>query len=157
LTCADNPGSVVLLDQRKRLAKEMTSSEILSIKSKMPATPKCITGNVKTIHGIMSIYSKATVDPIPKSTFILSSSESRRFHGSLFDHPGCSLKINVNTAFVTALCQIYKGSGGKRKRLAEKTVERRKLAKIVDLDDLSGFISTIEGELDESAMERICF
>jgi 16S rRNA C1402 N4-methylase RsmH len=76
---------------------------------------------------------------------------------SLFDHPGCSTKIDVNTATVSALCQIFAGSGKKRKQLAEETMQLRKKEKIMHSYDLVAFISTLDGALDHSASARICF
>ena len=157
LSRGDNSGYILLLDQRKCYSSNVTNFAISSINSKIPAIPKCIDGAVEIALGIMSIYSQINIEPIPKSTFFVSSTDSSSFHGSLFDHPGCSLKIDVNTATKTALCQIYGGSGQKRKSLAEQTIQRRKSAKIVDIDDLKSFISTIGGELDELAIGRICF
>jgi 16S rRNA C1402 N4-methylase RsmH len=54
----------------------------------------------------------------------------------------------VNTATKTALCQIFGGSGQKRKSIAEQTIQRRISAKIVDIDDLKSFIWKIGGELN---------
>jgi hypothetical protein len=154
---ADNKGLILLLDQRKRYSSNITNSVISTMKSRIPAFPECIKVPLVMVFGVMSIYSQINIEDIPKSTFIVSSSDSPLFHGSIFDHPGCSLKIDVNTATSTALCQIYGGSGRKRKMLADQTIERRKLAKIVDVDALKSFILTFEGELDELAIGRICF
>jgi hypothetical protein len=157
LSRGDNSGYILMLDQRKRYSSNATNCVISSINSKIPAIPKCLDGAVDIALGIMSIYSQINIDPIPKSTFFVSSTDSSSFHGSLFDHPGCSLKIDVNTATKTALCQIYGGNGQKRKSIAEQTIQHRKSAKIVDIDDLKSFISTIGGELDDLAIGRICF
>ena len=154
---SDDQGYILMLDQRKRYSSDITKHAISSITSKIPGIPKCIGERVKTILGLMSIYSKIKIEAFLTSTFIVSSSESSTFHGSLFDHPGCSLMIDVNSATITALCQIFGGKVGKRKSLAYQTIDRRKIAKFVGIDDLNSFISQIDGTLDECSLGRVCF
>ncbi|KAJ2999708.1 hypothetical protein HDV02_001951 [Globomyces sp. JEL0801] len=152
----DKPNSyILLLDQRKWISSDINNSMFSSIKSKIPDDPKCINGEVKRAIGIMSIYSQIKIDFIPECYFTVSSSESFSFHGSLFDHPGCALKIDVNTATVTGLCQIFGGT--KRKSIAEMAIVYRKSRKFVDEDDLKAFVTNLNGELNASSLDRICY
>ena len=147
-------GTLLILDQRKRVSSNMTLSSILAIQSKVPETPRCLKSPIRVILGIVNVFSEIKIDPIPESTFLVSRLDSLAFHGSLFDHPGCSTKIDVNTASCTALSQLYQGSGKSRKEMADKTIEHRKRAKFKDLNDLELIMET---RFDHAARSRICF
>jgi hypothetical protein len=88
----DCSGYIILLDQRKRLGSNVTEANMSNFRSKLPSPPVFLREfNVDTVFGLMSIYSQIIIDPVPKSTFFVSSRDSLYFHGTLFDHPGCSM------------------------------------------------------------------
>jgi hypothetical protein len=148
------PGYILVLDQRKRLASTITDSTISSIRSKIPDIPRCINGETDVILGVCNVFSPITVSSVPKNMFLVSASNSSSYHGSLFDHPGCSMKIDVNMATMTALCQLFCGTVKKRKELANQILIERAKSKIKDRADLE---SRLGAKIDKLAEERICF
>ena len=120
---ADCSGYIILLDQRKRLGSNITASGLASFRSKLPSTPAFLKEfNLDTVFGLMSIYSQIIIDPVPPSTFFVSAKDSLRFHGTLFDHPGCSIAIDVNSAMKISMGQIFRGTKKKRTELAERII-----------------------------------
>jgi hypothetical protein len=94
LNCENGPGvdvflilsrgdNILLLDQRKLYSSNVTNYVISSIKSKIPAIPKCIDGAVEIALGIMSIYSQINIEQIPKSAFFVSCTDSSFIQVSL--------------------------------------------------------------------------
>jgi hypothetical protein len=59
-------GFIVLLDQRKRLAADITQSGLSSYLDKVPCIPKCLSasGKTQTVFGPASIYSDIRVKPL---------------------------------------------------------------------------------------------
>jgi hypothetical protein len=97
------------------------------------------------------------VEPVLGSTFFLSNSDSLHFHGSFFDHPGCSMAINVNSGLSTSIQQLFRGTQQKRKELADSIIAHRKVARIENFEQLLSVVSQLGGELDDSAVSRIKF
>ena len=155
---ADCSGYIILLDQRKRLGSNVTDSNLSSFKSKLPSPPVFLEKfKLEPVYGLMSIYSQIIIDPVPESTFFVSSTDSLYFHGTLFDHPGCSMAIDVNSALKTSIGQIFEGTKKRRMELAESIISQRKKKRIENYDDLLSLVSGWEEELDESACARIKF
>lgn len=155
---ADNSGYIILLDQRKRLGSSVTVSNLSWFRSKLPGPPAFLKdSNLKLIFGLMSLNSQINIDPVPESTFFVSSKDSMYFHGTLFDHPGCSIAIDVNSALKSSIGQIFLGAKKKPMRLAARIISQRKKKRIENYDDLLSLVSGWNGKLDESACARISF
>ncbi|KAI8891700.1 hypothetical protein BC833DRAFT_613454 [Globomyces pollinis-pini] len=151
----DCSGYDILLDQRKRLGSEVTHSNISSFISKVPGFPKVLSDfNVYPFYGLMSVYSEIKIDPVPEYTFFVSLNDSLYFHATLFDHPGCSIAIDVNSALKSSIAQIFQGDIQERMKLAKWIISKRK---IKDYDHLLSLIKTQNGKLKESAVTRIKF
>ncbi|KAI9327218.1 hypothetical protein BDR26DRAFT_940618 [Obelidium mucronatum] len=158
LKCADNDGYIVVLDQRKRLASEIHQADLSTYKSKVPEHPTFLKNlNVKSVLGLMSIYSKARFEKIPNSTFIVSAPDSGYFHGSLVDHPGCSIAIDVNSGLKTSIQQLFVGTQQKRKEWSENIIEHRKKGRIQDAAEFRSAVEKFGGNLDELALQRMTF
>jgi hypothetical protein len=154
----DGAGYIILLDQRKRLGSNVTDSHVSNFRSKLPSPPAFLSEfKLYQVFGLMSIYSQIIVDPVPKSTFFISSKDSLYFHGTLFDHPGCSIAIDVNSALKTSIGQIFRATHKRRMELAERIISQRKKKRIENYDDLLLLVSGWDEELDESAFARIKF
>ena len=155
---ADCSGYIILLDQRKRLGSNVTDSNLSSFKSKLPSPPAFLEKfKLERVYGLMSIYSQIIIDPVPESTFFVSSTDSLYFHGTLFDHPGCSMAIDVNSALKISIGQIFQGTKKRRMELAESIISQRKKKRIENYNDLLSLVSGWKEELDESACARIKF
>ncbi|KAJ3392737.1 hypothetical protein HDU84_003474 [Entophlyctis sp. JEL0112] len=152
----DGAGCIVVLDQRKRLSWQITKSSASTFISKIPRNPTFL-NDVENIVGLMSIYSRISMDPVPNATFYVSTSESPHFHGTLFDHPGCSVTIDVNSSLKTSIQQLFRGTDQKRKELAERVIEHRKKGRIENFEHLQLVVSKFGGELDEKTFGRISF
>ncbi|KAI8823918.1 hypothetical protein BJ741DRAFT_633587 [Chytriomyces cf. hyalinus JEL632] len=152
----NDPGYIVVLDQRKRLGSQITQSSLSTYLSKIPGKPKFM-DNMESVVGLMSIYSNIQVDEIPNSMFFASTSESPKFHGSLFDHPGCTIAINVNSGLKTSIQQLFLGGQQKRNRIAESIIEHRKMGRIESFEQLASIVSKLGGELDPLAKGRTTF
>ncbi|KAJ3268218.1 hypothetical protein HDV01_003256 [Terramyces sp. JEL0728] len=164
---ADGLGSIIVLDQRKRWGSDVTESKLLDFQSKIPKAPLFLEEDkVLFVYGLMSVYSSVNI-PIDSTerekgalrdcTFYISVKESIEFHGTLFDHPGCSLAIDVNSALKTTVAQIFSGNASVRKRLAESVLQHRVKKRIANYGELSDLVREWNGELDESAKNRIKF
>ena len=70
------------------------------------------------------------IDPLPDSAYFVSVRDSLAFHASLFDHPGFSIAIDVNSSMKTAVGQIFSGSKKKRMNLADKVISQCKKKRI---------------------------
>lgn len=155
---ADCSGYIILLDQRKRLGSNVTHSNLSFFRSKLPSPPAFLREfNVDLVFGLMSIYSQIIINPVPESTFFVSFKDSLYFHGTLFDHPGCSIAIDVNSALKISIGQIFQGTNKKRMELAERIISQRKKKRIENYDDLLSLVSGWNEELDDSARARIKF
>ena len=155
---ADILGYIIVLDQRKRIGSNVTDCNLTAFKSKLPNTPSFLKElNVEIVFGLMSIYSEIAIDPVPDSVFFVSVKDSLCFHGSLFDHPGCSISIEVNSSLKTSVAQIFIGNKTKRMDLADKVISQRKKKRIENLDELLPLVSQWSGELEKSAYPRIRF
>ncbi|TPX44665.1 hypothetical protein CcCBS67573_g10402 [Chytriomyces confervae] len=152
----NDPGYIVVLDQRKRLGSQITQLGLSAYLSKIPGKPKFM-DNVDLVVGLMSNYSKIEVDEIPNSMFVASTSESSKFHGSLFDHPGCTIAIDVNSGLQTSIQQLFLGVQQKRDRIAESIIEHRKKGRIESFEQLASIVSELGGELDPLAKGRTKF
>jgi hypothetical protein len=155
----DGSGYIVVLDQRKRLGVDITDSNLSVYRQKVPSTPKFLKDKklVSVVYGLVSIYSKIKIVPVPKSTFFVSSEDSRYFHGSLLDHPGCSMTIDVNSALKNSIGQIFLGNNKRRTELAENVIQHRKMVKFENAVQLLDFVASLDGNLDDSALPRIKF
>ncbi|KAJ3279404.1 hypothetical protein HDU76_009519 [Blyttiomyces sp. JEL0837] len=158
---ADGSGYILILDQRKRQSADVTQSNLSTLMSKVPQPPMFFgQDNLKleTVFGLMNVYSNIKVHPVPDSVFFVSNSDSLLFHGSLFDHPGCSAAIDVNTGLVTSIQQLFRGTGAKRKELTGRIIEfRRKRTKIESYEELVKIVSEWGGALNEWALARVTF
>jgi len=105
----------------------------------------------------MSVYSEIAIEPVPDFAYFVAVKDSVTFHGSLFDHPGCSTTIDVNSSLKTAVGQIFRGSKKRRMELAGKVISQRKTKRIENFDEFLLLVSRLSGELDESAYSRIRF
>lgn len=113
--------------------------------------------NVSTVFGLMSINSQINIDTVPESTFYISSKDTHSFHGTLVDHPGCSIAIDVNTAVQVSVRQLFQGTCCRRMELAEWIISERKKKKIEGIDDFLNLVKDNVKELDSSALLRIRF
>jgi hypothetical protein len=155
---ADMLGYIIVLDQRKRIGSNVTDYNLTAFKSKLPNSPSFLKEfNVEIVFGLMSIYSEIAIEPVPDSVFFVSVKDSLYFHGSLFDHPGCSISIEVNSSLKTSVAQIFIGNKKKRMDLADKVISQRKKKRIENLDELLPLVSQWSGELEKSAYSRIRF
>ncbi|KAJ3225075.1 hypothetical protein HDU81_008157, partial [Chytriomyces hyalinus] len=153
----EDAGYVVVLDQRKRLRSDITQSGFLQYTSKIPDKPKFM-NNVETVVGLMSVFSDIKMTKIPDSMFFSGRSDSPYFHGSLSDHPGCSVDIDVNTGLETAIQQLFSGSQKKRKEWADGIVTyRSKRGRIDSVEHFLTVASELGGTVDESAHGRMRF
>ncbi|TPX56124.1 hypothetical protein CcCBS67573_g09382 [Chytriomyces confervae] len=120
----DKDGYVVVLDQRKWQGSAIIRSDFLTLMSKIPQKPKFMR-NTEVIFGVMSIYSEINIGSIPDSVFLAGKSDSEGFHGSFFDHPGCSVAIDVNSGLKTSIQQLFLGSEQVRMTIAENVIDYR--------------------------------
>jgi hypothetical protein len=149
-----------MLDQRKRLGSNISKANLTSYRSKLPDPPTFLrkfNKNLDVVFGLMSIYSQINIYPIPTSTFLVSSKDSLNFHGTLFDHPCCSMAIDVNSALKSSVEQIFQGTKTKRTKLAEKIINHRKKKRIGNYEELELLVSKWKEKLDDSAYARIKF
>ena len=153
---ADGEGYLIILDQRKLIGANVTNSYHNDLMSKLPCNPDFLNQlNVRTVFGLMSIKLQINIEPIPEDLFFISSRDTFLFHGTLVDHPGCSIAIDLNTAFKVSVEQVFKGTAKRRNELAELIIIERKKRRINGIDD---FLKLVKSEeLDDSALERIKF
>lgn len=124
----------------------------------MPKIPSCVPGsNNQMAFGVMSVYSDCEVEVTSESVFLVSRSESKQYHGSLADHPGCSIIIDVNTGPKESLIQVLKGTLAHRRRIADQWVKARARSNFANLRSLDQYLKTIGGKISESHSSRICF
>ncbi|OAJ39483.1 hypothetical protein BDEG_23322 [Batrachochytrium dendrobatidis JEL423] len=147
-----------VLDQRKRLGSDITNSNLTTFRSKLPNPPACLNKfKLDSVFGLMSIYSQININHVPNSTYFVSASDYLYFHGSLYDHPGCSMAIDVNSALKTSIKQIFCGTNDEQTNLANKVIEQRYNKRIASYDELESLVSQWGGKLNESARARIKF
>ncbi|KAK5673583.1 hypothetical protein QVD99_001023 [Batrachochytrium dendrobatidis] len=159
LKCAEqDSGYIIVLDQRKRLGSNITNSDLTTFRSKLPNPPAFLNKfKLDSVFGLMSIYSEINISPVPDSTYFVSASNSLYFHGSLYDHPRCSMAIDVNSASKISIKQIFCGTNHEQTDLANKVIEQRYNKRIANYDELESLVSQWGGKLDESARARIKF
>ncbi|OAJ38743.1 hypothetical protein BDEG_22648 [Batrachochytrium dendrobatidis JEL423] len=159
LKCAEqDSGYIIVLDQRKRLGSNITNSDLTTFRSKLPNPPAFLNGlKLDSVFGLMSVYSQINISPVPDSTYFVSASNSPGFHGSLYDHPGCSVAIDANSALKTSIKQIFCGTNHEQTNLANKVIEQRYNKRIANYDELESLVSEWGGKLNESARARIKF
>ena len=126
---------------------------------KVPSTPKFLNHyKVDVVFGLMNVYPNITIqDPLPDSVFMVSSLDSHAFHGSLYDHPGCSKPIDINISLKTSIAQIFLGNQNKKIEFSEMILSHRKKMKIDNFNQLSSLVSEFGGELDDSVLDRLKF
>ncbi|KAJ8327980.1 hypothetical protein O5D80_003366 [Batrachochytrium dendrobatidis] len=147
-----------VLDQRKRLGSDITNSDLTTFRSKLPNPPAFLNKfKLDSVFGLMSIYSQINISHVPDSTYFVSASDSLYFHGSLYDHPSCSMAIDVNSALKTSIKQIFCGTNDDQTDLANKVIGQRYNKRIANYDELESLVSQWGGKLDESAHARIKF
>lgn len=155
---AEAPRYFLICDQRKRLSRDITQTTLSQIISKAPPVPKCVPGSGnQMVLGIMSIYSDFKAELKSDSVYMVSRSDSERFHGSLFHHPGCSIIIDVNTAPKESLGQIIEGTRKERNRLVNLLIQRRDIERFADYDDMDAFLKLNNGTIKEEQRYRIFF
>jgi hypothetical protein len=155
---ADGLGHILVLDQRKRLSSHVTDAQFTAFRSKLPDSPSFLTVfNLEIVFGLMSVYSKIAIEPVPDFAYYVAAQDSLTYHGSLFDHPGCSITIDVNSSLKIAVAQLFRGSKRKRMEFADKVISQRKTTRIENMNELLSLVSRLSGELDESAYSRIRF
>ncbi|KAL5034590.1 hypothetical protein RTP6_002414 [Batrachochytrium dendrobatidis] len=158
LKCAKDSGYIIVLDQRKRLGSDITNSDLTTFRSKLPNPPACLNKfKLDSVFGLMSIYSQININHVPDSTYFVSASDSLYFHGSLYDHPRCSMVIDVNSALKISIKQIFCGTNDDQTDLANKVIEQRYNKRIASYDELESLVSEWGGKLNESACARIKF
>ncbi|KAK5667074.1 hypothetical protein QVD99_006290 [Batrachochytrium dendrobatidis] len=159
LKCAEqDSGYIIVLDQRKRLGSNITNSDLTTFRSKLPNPPAFLNGlKLDSVFGLMSVYSQINISPVPDSTYFVSASNSPGFHGSLYDHPGCSMAIDANSALKTSIKQIFCGTNHEQTDLANKVIGQRYNKRIANYDELESLVSEWGGKLNESARARIKF
>lgn len=125
----------------------------------IPKIPSCVSGsNNQMTFGVMNVYSDCDVEVTSESVFLVSLSESKQYHGSLADHPGCSIIIDVNTCPKESLIQVLEGTLAHRRRIANQWVKARVArSNFANLHSLDQYLKTIGGEISESHSSRICF
>ncbi|OAJ39489.1 hypothetical protein BDEG_23328 [Batrachochytrium dendrobatidis JEL423] len=147
-----------VLDQRKRLGSDITNSDLTTFRSKLPNPPAFLNKfKLDSVFGLMSIYSQININHVPDSTYFVSASDYLYFHGPLYDHPGCSMAIDVNSALKTSIKQIFCGTNDDQTDLANKVIEQCYNKRIASYDELESLVSQWGGKLDESAHARIKF
>ncbi|KAJ8327973.1 hypothetical protein O5D80_003359 [Batrachochytrium dendrobatidis] len=147
-----------VLDQRKRLDSDITNSDLTTFRSKLPNPPAFLNKfKLDSVFGLMSIYSQINISHVPDSTYFVSASDSLYFHGPLYDHPSCSMAIDVNSALKTSIKQIFCGTNDDQTDLANKVIGQRYNKRIANYDELESLVSQWGGKLDESAHARIKF
>ncbi|KAL5035359.1 hypothetical protein RTP6_7751 [Batrachochytrium dendrobatidis] len=97
------------------------------------------------------------VDWVGGETLQIVINDYLYFHGSLYDHPGCSMAIDVNSALKTSIKQIFCGTNDEQTNLANKVIEQRYNKRIASYDELESLVSQWGGKLNESARARIKF
>ncbi|KAJ8323122.1 hypothetical protein O5D80_008180 [Batrachochytrium dendrobatidis] len=121
---AKDSGYIIVLDQRKRLGSDITNSDLTTFRSKLPNPPAFLNKfKLDSVFGLMSVYSQININHVPDSTYFVSASDSLYFHGSLYDHPGCSMAIDVNSALKISIKQIFCGTNHEQTDLANKVIE----------------------------------
>ncbi|EGF77361.1 hypothetical protein BATDEDRAFT_91850 [Batrachochytrium dendrobatidis JAM81] len=155
---AKDSGYIIVLDQRKRLGSDITNSDLTTFRSKLPNPPACLNKfKLDSVFGLMSIYSEININHVPDSTYFVSASDSLYFHGSLYDHPRCSMAIDVNSALKISIKQIFCGTNHEQTNLTGKVIKQRYNKRIANYDELESLVSEWGGKLDESAHARIKF
>ncbi|OAJ32784.1 hypothetical protein BDEG_28664 [Batrachochytrium dendrobatidis JEL423] len=155
---AKDSGYIIVLDQRKRLGSDITNSDLTTFRSKLPNPPACLNKfKLDSVFGLMSVYSQININHVPDSTYFVSASDSLYFHGSLYDHPRCSMAIDVNSALKTSIKQIFCGTNHEQTNLTGKVIKQRYNKRIANYDELESLVSEWGGKLDESAHARIKF
>ncbi|TPX57617.1 hypothetical protein CcCBS67573_g09233 [Chytriomyces confervae] len=135
----------------------MTQSGLLTCMAKRPGRPKFMK-NVETVVGLMSICLNFKVSESPKSMFFVAKSDSACFHGSLFDHPGCSIDISVNSGLKTSIQLLFLGVQKQQWEIAEGIIQYcTKKGRFKNMSHLSDVVSGLGGQLDEAALRRIRF
>ncbi|KAJ1339433.1 hypothetical protein BSLG_005950 [Batrachochytrium salamandrivorans] len=146
-----------VLDQRKRLGSDITNSDLTTSDRNYRIRPFLNKFKLDSVFGLMSIYSEININHVPDSTHFVSASNSPGFHGSLYDHPGCFMAIDMNSALKTSIKQIFCGTNDEQTNLANKVIEQRYNKRIASYDELESLVSEWGGKLDESARARIKF
>jgi hypothetical protein len=144
-------GQIVITDQRKRVSGALGVSEICLLVEK-----------ARIMSSIVCLFSCFTSsrfghEDIPKDCCLVSYSQTRAYHGSMWVHPAASPCINLNLASLSYLKMVFEG--GDSDKICDDILEERGKRKFSNIDDVEKFISAKKRvvQIRENELEWIVF
>jgi hypothetical protein len=142
-------GQIVITDQRKRVSSGASKVGLLVEKARIMSSVVCL----------FSCFSSSRFghEDIPKDCFLVSYSQTRAYHGSMWVHPAASPCINLNLVSPSYLKMIFEGVDSDK--ICDDILEERGKRKFRNIDDVEKFISAKKRvvQIRKDELERIVF
>jgi hypothetical protein len=128
---ANHPGYYLVTDQRKRVAVNSISENLLrGLVAKANVIPRCIDAPCEVVTGVFNVFPQ-TLPALPPNCFLVGANETESYHGCLALHPASDPRVYVNSDHESALALI----DGVSSNTAKKIVERREKQLFMDRDE----------------------
>ena len=100
---------IIVQDQRKYSATTLGTAYLRSLYDKANIVPQCAGQGAKVVVGLFSQFPRCSVaeHDLPQDCFVVSFSEHKEYHGSLFLHPASSPCIDVNCCTKSMLTKLH--------------------------------------------------
>ncbi|KAI3635616.1 hypothetical protein MIR68_006254 [Amoeboaphelidium protococcarum] len=137
----DSDGYVVITDQRKRSGgSDLGAARVNSLLENARIMPDIIALNSWVIPCLFSCITSANVgaSDLPQQSAIVSYSQSRKYHGTLFTHPASSPFVNINKDPISFILMLL--SGKDKRTVAEAIMLKRQVKLFTSSDDLESFV-----------------
>lgn len=144
----DNPGYVVCVDQRKRVAGSLGPKAATTLLEKANILPVSLRDAV-LVRGLCSLFPQFSQksSELPNDCFVLSYSTTSDYHQSLGPHPAASPCVNINFDNKTTVKMVT--------NIPDEVVARRSTKLFQDIEELREFVEGKGGKLKDE--ERILF
>ena len=156
---SDMSGSIIVTDQRKRVSGSLGALRVSDLIENARILPK----NLGDISGVACLFSCFTSsflksNDIPQNSCLVSYTQAKSYHGSLWVHPAASPCIDINLAPESYLKMLFRGrdSGKLCRNIVEERNNKRKFCEISQVEE---FIKENKLDVDFAAesKERIVF
>jgi len=155
LPSADSLGTyVVIVDQRKRVAKSLGSITAKKLLAKANIIPELGDKKVFLIRGLCNVLPHSELQGVPEDCFFVNADNCRHYHASLAFHPVANSVININHDSKSSLLLVLLHNNA----YAAAVMEEREKRRFTGLEDLLSFLEEkFEQEVELKYPDQITF
>ena len=150
---SDGKGTIVVVDQRKRVGtKSVSDKGLCAMVESARVVPECLAGSrVDVVVCVFHLFA-SSVGELESNCVVVSGDELEKYHGCMALHPASDPRVFVNRDNQSTLACL-RGIGPVA---AKKIIERRKEAKFASKEEFLDFLqNACKVELEEGEETRV--